>query len=103
MLQSVICPINTIQSTLNVGRKYINFISFVTVATTTTPIQCSGTLEPAPRPAGYDGHSGKYYKAFTTKKNFFDALEICHQDDATLAEYQTAADYAVIEYYQGKL
>ena len=37
MLQSVICPINTIQSTLNVGRKYINFISFVTVATTTTP------------------------------------------------------------------
>ena len=103
MLQSVICPINTIHPALNVGRKYINFISFVTVATTTTPIQCSGTLEPAPRPAGYDGHSGKYYKAFTTKKNFFDALEICHQDNATLAEYQTAADYAVIEYYQGKL
>ena len=99
MLQSVICPKNTIHPTLNVGRKYINFISFVTVATTTTPIQCSGTLEPA----GYDVHSGKYYKAFTMKKNFHDALEICHQDGATLAEHQTAADYAVIKHYLGKL
>ena len=36
------------------------------------------------------------------KKNFHDALEICHQDGATLAEYQTATDYAIIEHYQGK-
>ena len=102
MLHSACCPININNPSLNAGQKYDKQLnSFVTVTTTTTPIQCSGTLETPP--AGYDGHSGKYYKAFTTKKNFHDALEICHQDGATLAEYQTAADYSVIEHYQGKL
>ena len=102
MLHSACCPINIINPSLNAGQKYDKQLnSFVTVTTTTTPIQCSGTLETPP--ADYDGHSGKYYKAFTTKKNFHDALEICHQDGATLAEYQTAADYSVIEHYQGKL
>ena len=38
----------------------------------------------------------------TQKKNFFDALEVCHQDGATLAEYQTVDEYAAIEHYQGK-
>ena len=51
---------------------------------------------------GYTSHSGKYYKPYTQKKHFYDALEVCHQDGGTLAEYQTADEYAAIEHYLGK-
>ena len=82
------------------------------VTTTTTQIACPGgtslqaQAQAQAQASGYESHSGKYYKAFKTnpeKKNFFEALEVCHKDGATLAEYQTASDYAAIKHYQGKL
>ena len=79
-----------------------NYKSLHLVTTTTTQNACPGAAADYAVSQGYESHSGKYYKAFTMKKNFHDALEICHQDGATLAEYQTATDYAIIEHYQGK-
>ena len=82
-----------------------NYKSLHLVTTTTTQNACPGAAADYAVSQGYESRSGKYYKAFKTnadKKNFYDALEVCHKDGATLAEYRTADDYAAIEHYRGK-